>query len=183
MTGTLRAIDKALDLGPDGSLPEPADGDSPPEPEEVEAEGPAEDGAEEPSIRRSQTNLLDRLLYKGVLPRYAFPTDVVSFYVFDRDDSTRFRAEFQYEPSQGLDVALTQYAPGQGRLDRRQGVDLRRDLLAGPAGAVPGVAGPASCTSSARSATTPSRSPARTPAAVTFGTAPPAGQSRSSARP
>ena len=84
-----------------------------PEPDEVEAEGPAEDGAEEPSARRSQTNLLDRLLYKGVLPRYAFPTDVVSFYVFDRDKSTPFRAEFQYEPSQGLPVALTQYAPGK----------------------------------------------------------------------
>ena len=95
VTGTLRDIDKALDLGPDGSLPEPAEGDSPPEPEEAEAEGPAEDGAEEPSVRRSQTNLLDRLLYKGVLPRYAFPTDVVSFYVFDRDNSTRFRAEFR----------------------------------------------------------------------------------------
>ena len=140
VTGTLRAIDRALDLGPDGSLPEPAEGDSPPEREEVEAEGPDEDGAEEPSVQRSQTNLLDRLLRKGVLPRYAFPTDVVSFYVFNRDDSTPFRAAFQYEASQGLDVALTQYAPGKGRLDRRQGVDLWCHLLSGPAGAGPGVA-------------------------------------------
>jgi ATP-dependent helicase YprA (DUF1998 family) len=113
VTQTLREIDKALDLDPDGALPEPSDGDSSPEPDEVEAEGPAEDGAAEPSTRRSQTNLLDRLLYKGVLPRYAFPTDVVSFYVFDRDRSTPFRAEFEYEPSQGLPVALTQYAPGK----------------------------------------------------------------------
>ena len=37
----------------------------------------------------------------------------MSFYVFDRDNSTPFRAEFQYEPSQGLPVALTQYAPGK----------------------------------------------------------------------
>ncbi len=113
VTQTLKEIDKALDLDPDGTLPEPSEGDSPPEPDEAEAEGPAEDGASEPSARRSQTNLLDRLLYKGVLPRYAFPTDVVSFYVFDRDRSTPFRAEFQYEPSQGLPVALTQYAPGK----------------------------------------------------------------------
>jgi ATP-dependent helicase YprA (DUF1998 family) len=113
VTQTLREIDKALDLDPDGTLPDPSEGDSPPEPDEAEAEGPAEDGAAEPSARRSQTNLLDRLLYKGVLPRYAFPTDVVSFYVFDRDRSTPFRAEFQYEPSQGLPVALTQYAPGK----------------------------------------------------------------------
>ena len=50
---------------------------------------------------------------RRILPRYAFPTDVVSFYVFDRDRSTPFRAEFQYEPSEGLPVALTQYAPGK----------------------------------------------------------------------
>ena len=58
-------------------------------------------------------NLLDRLLYKGVLPRYAFPTDVVSFHIFDRNRSTRFRAAFEYAPSQGLPVALSQYAPGK----------------------------------------------------------------------
>jgi ATP-dependent helicase YprA (DUF1998 family) len=110
---TLRDIDRALDLSPDKTMPEPSPGDSEPRPEEVEAEGPAEDGAEEPSPDRSQTNLLDRLLYKGVLPRYAFPTDVVAFHVFDVDRSTRFRAEFLYAPSQGLPVALTQYAPGK----------------------------------------------------------------------
>ena len=33
-------------------------------------------------------NLLDRLLYKAVLPRYAFPTDVAAFHVFDQDRST-----------------------------------------------------------------------------------------------
>ena len=63
--------------------------------------------------QRATKNLLDRLLYKGVLPRYAFPTDVVSFYVFDRDRSTRFRPEYRYAPSQGLPTALTQYAPGK----------------------------------------------------------------------
>ena len=69
---------------------------------------------EEPSTAvRSATNLLDRLLYKGVLPRYAFPTDVVSFHVFDRNRSSRFRPVFEYAPNQGLPVALTQYAPGK----------------------------------------------------------------------
>jgi hypothetical protein len=48
-----------------------------------------------------------------VLPRYAFPTDVVAFHVFDIDRSTSFRAEYLYAPSQGLPVALTQYAPGK----------------------------------------------------------------------
>jgi ATP-dependent helicase YprA (DUF1998 family) len=110
---TLGAIDTALDLTDQGTLPATEKGDLPPEEEEVNAEGPAEDGAEEPSPDRSQTNLLDRLLYKGVLPRYAFPTDVASFHVFDRDKSEPFRAAFRYAPSQGLPVALSQYAPGK----------------------------------------------------------------------
>ena len=63
--------------------------------------------------RPSPVKLLDRLLYKGVLPRYAFPTDVATFHIFDRDRSTRFRPIFRFTPSQGLAVALSQYAPGK----------------------------------------------------------------------
>lgn len=113
VTVTLAEIDKALDLDPDGELParEEGDGESG-GPQVVEDAGPAEDGTD-PSVRRSETNLLDRLLYKGALPRYAFPTDVAAFHVFDQDRSTRFRARFQYAPSQGLPVALSQYAPGK----------------------------------------------------------------------
>jgi hypothetical protein len=111
---TLRIIDQALDepgLSPSGS----ADGTSVTgETDTAEVtEGAAETGEEKGAPERAETNLLDRLLYKGVLPRYAFPTDVVSFYVFDRDRSTRFRPEFQYAPSQGLPTALTQYAPSK----------------------------------------------------------------------
>lgn len=58
-------------------------------------------------------NLLDRLLYKGVLPRYAFPTDVATFHVFDPEHSTHYNPAFRYTPSQGLSVALSQYAPGK----------------------------------------------------------------------
>lgn len=57
--------------------------------------------------------LLDRLLYKGVLPRYAFPTDVATFFVFDIDKSTSYKTAFRYTPSQGLPLALSQYAPGK----------------------------------------------------------------------
>ncbi|MFL0241975.1 DUF1998 domain-containing protein [Mycobacterium sp. SMC-17] len=74
---------------------------------------PAEDSAEAPHVSRSTENLLDRLLYRGVLPRYAFPTDVVGFHVFDRESSGRFNVEYLYAPTQGLTVALTQYAPGK----------------------------------------------------------------------
>ncbi|WGW13229.1 DUF1998 domain-containing protein [Saxibacter everestensis] len=74
---------------------------------------PGEDGGEDLSSQRARTKLLDRLLYKGALPRYAFPTDVASFHIFDEDRSTPYRPVFQYAPSQGLTVALSQYAPGK----------------------------------------------------------------------
>lgn len=57
--------------------------------------------------------LLDRLLYKGVLPRYAFPTDVATFYVFDQANSTKFLHQYEYAPQQGLSAALSQYAPAK----------------------------------------------------------------------
>ncbi|RJQ08841.1 MAG: DUF1998 domain-containing protein [Dehalococcoidia bacterium] len=115
---TLAAIDKAIDVGDasrdsgdadtsDGATGNAADDDA----ESVEVQ--SEPGEEKTDASRAARNLLDRLLYRGVLPRYAFPTDVVSFYVFNRNESTRFRPVFQYSPSQGLPVALTQYAPGK----------------------------------------------------------------------
>lgn len=64
-------------------------------------------------VTRANEMLLDRLLYKGKLPRYAFPTDVATFYVFDVVNSTPFRSVFRYSPSQGLPIALTEYAPGR----------------------------------------------------------------------
>ncbi len=66
-----------------------------------------------PSAQPGTPNLLDTLLYKGVLPRYAFPTDVSTFHVFDIPGSTRFRPKFEFAPSQGAAIALTQYAPGK----------------------------------------------------------------------
>jgi ATP-dependent helicase YprA (DUF1998 family) len=67
---------------------------------------------EKPGGGSSSKNLLDRLLYKGVLPRYAFPTDVATFHVFD-NNSTKYKHDFYFTPSQGLDAALNQYAPGK----------------------------------------------------------------------
>jgi ATP-dependent helicase YprA (DUF1998 family) len=113
--GTLEPVDRAI-----GHEPQLETGDESLESGPAEdsddatvADAPAEQGEERGAPDRIVDNLLDRLLYKGVLPRYAFPTDVVSFYVFDRERSTRFRPEYQYAPSQGLPVALTQYAPGK----------------------------------------------------------------------
>lgn len=83
-----------------------ADGDVRPEVQQ-------EEGEERPINDPGSDNLLDRLLFKGVLPRYAFPTDVATFHVFDQVESTRYRPVFQYAPSQGLPTALSQYAPGK----------------------------------------------------------------------
>jgi ATP-dependent helicase YprA (DUF1998 family) len=57
--------------------------------------------------------LLDRLFDRGVLPRYAFPTDVVTFHVFDRSASTERKAVLRYSPQLGLNQALSSYAPGR----------------------------------------------------------------------
>lgn len=77
------------------------------------AEAAPEPGEERPAGDALQDNLLDRLLYKGVLPRYAFPTDVATFYVFDPVNSRGPMPAFQFTPSQGLAIALSQYAPGK----------------------------------------------------------------------
>ncbi|MDQ2947474.1 MAG: DUF1998 domain-containing protein [Acidobacteriota bacterium] len=77
----------------------------------------AADSAPQPSDENTtdprHVFLLNRLLYKGVLPRYAFPTDVATFYVFDPNRSQFTRPAFRFSPSQGLAIALTSYGPGK----------------------------------------------------------------------
>lgn len=85
--------------------------DEPAGDEQIEV--PDEVGEEAPPEKALTGTLLDRLLYKGVLPRYAFPTDVATFNVFDIDRSTDYRPVMKFAPSQGLPVALSQYAPGK----------------------------------------------------------------------
>lgn len=77
------------------------------------AEQGEEAGADRPQQGSRPGKLLDRLLYCGKLPRYAFPTDVATFHVFDRDRSTAFLPIMRFAPSQGLPIALSQYAPGK----------------------------------------------------------------------
>ena len=63
-----------------------------------------------------------------MLPRYAFPTDVATFYVFDPERSTKYRPAFRFTPGQGLPVALSQYAPGK-QVWIASKLDLGRNLL------------------------------------------------------
>ncbi len=94
-------------------------GDSTPRPElvpEFDSNADTPEEPDEPTPPRPTADskmLLDRLLYKGVLPRYAFPTDVATFHVFDNAESTSYRARLKYSPSQGMTAALSQYAPGK----------------------------------------------------------------------
>lgn len=55
--------------------------------------------------------LLDRLFDAGLLPKYAFPTDVATFSVFE-DGTDPWNPKRRYSPQQGLNAALSQYAPG-----------------------------------------------------------------------
>lgn len=71
------------------------------------------DVEQEKPPRADSDKLLDRLLYEGVLPRYAFPTDVATFHIFDRERSSKYQHRDEYAPSQSLPVALSQYAPGK----------------------------------------------------------------------
>lgn len=106
----LKAIDDALKDSETAQIPVAQDVVDDDEPA---AEVQSEEGEEKPQVRPDKNTLLDTLLYKGVLPRYAFPTDVATFHVFDAENSTKYRPQFSFAPSQGLSVALTQYAPGK----------------------------------------------------------------------
>ena len=100
----LDAVDEAIDFIPQEDNAERDSGDADPE----------DDFDEETEfIDPSADKLLDRLLYWGVLPRYAFPTDVAPFYVFNPTLSTGYRPKMEFAPSQGLNIALSQYAPNK----------------------------------------------------------------------
>lgn len=65
--------------------------------------------------RRLEEPLLETLIGHAVFPRYAFPTDVVTFWVSKArqpGDAPGKRA-FDYEPQRDLQLALTEYAPGR----------------------------------------------------------------------
>ena len=103
----IAAIKAAIEFLPDEE-PKPKDGE-----EDESGENAPEEDEENPAQTPNSGQLLDRLLYRGILPRYAFPTDVATFHVFDEARSNRFRPIMRFAPSQGLPIALTQYAPGK----------------------------------------------------------------------
>ena len=103
----ISAVDDAIGLGPESQAND-GTADDDPMPEVAE-----EVGEERPSRQAGTEKLLDRLLYCGKLPRYAFPTDVATFHVFDIENSSGFRPIMRFAPQQSLATALSQYAPGK----------------------------------------------------------------------
>jgi len=54
--------------------------------------------------------LIDVMFDKGLLPSYAFPTNLCTFYIFENDGN---RVRIKERPQQGKDKALSEYAPGR----------------------------------------------------------------------
>lgn len=109
----LKAVDDAIGfVAAVEDAPLPQDGYAPPD-EPPDHTDETDDDERDDFVDPSADKLLDRLLYWGVLPRYAFPTDVAPFYVFNRALSTPFFPKMEFAPSQGLSVALSQYAPNK----------------------------------------------------------------------
>lgn len=57
-----------------------------------------------------ERGLLDALFDEGLLPSYAFPTDLATFYVFGRDGE---KVTIKERPQQSKAQALSEYAPGR----------------------------------------------------------------------
>ena len=62
-----------------------------------------------------EEKLLKTLIDRAIVPRYAFPTDVVAFWVSKphRPGGEWLRREFAYQPQRELELALSEYAPGR----------------------------------------------------------------------
>ena len=104
------SIDGAIGYGLDEEEPPPPPPQGGDDDEEID---PSPDGEDRGERNPQNGLLLERLLYEGVLPRYAFPTDVTTFRVFDHSESSGKFHVMSFAPSQGTPIALSQYAPGK----------------------------------------------------------------------
>lgn len=62
---------------------------------------------DEGELSRNAKSLLDALYEEGVIPTYSFPKNVVSVYIQDNS------GKVEYQPDRGLDIAISEYAPGR----------------------------------------------------------------------
>ena len=82
---------------------------------EIDSESDSIDGDfSNDNVKNDTNSLLGRLMFTGTLPRYGFPTDVVSFSIFsEHNQDNLFIPKLEFNPSQSAHVALSQYAPGK----------------------------------------------------------------------
>lgn len=91
----------------------PTGAGSPAPDEDEEFDDPIEaDSTDNDKSGAGSGKLLDQLFACGMMPRYAFPTDVATFAVFE-DHPDPYRPQLAYSPQQSLNAALGQYAPGR----------------------------------------------------------------------
>ena len=70
--------------------------------------------SEEPETME-QEELLEFLFSHGLLPSYAFPTDLVSFLIerLEKNRNNEWKVVVSERPQQGIEKALSEYAPGR----------------------------------------------------------------------
>ena len=121
----LTAVDGAIQSGP---------GDHGADGESNRDDGTGTEDAPEQGEERAQQSwnsgkLLDRFLYCGILPRYAFPTDVATFHVFDQARSTSFRPIMRFGPVPGVVSCFIAICARKAGLDFRKVLYVRCRLL------------------------------------------------------
>ncbi len=84
-------------------------------PTEAPADEAQDEAAQTARKLRLDENLLQMLIERAILPRYAFPTDTVAFWVHRQKGASgpKWKLDFDYQPQRDLQVALTEYAPGR----------------------------------------------------------------------
>jgi predicted RNA-binding Zn-ribbon protein involved in translation (DUF1610 family) len=100
--------------------------------DEYAAPRDARDLERESLERRLEEPLLETLIGQAVFPRYAFPTDVVTFWVSKprQPGDAPNKRTFDYEPQRDLQLALTEYAPGSKPHHRQVALRVGGPLLA-----------------------------------------------------
>jgi len=78
-------------------------------------------GIQENKSLENAKSLLDALYEDGLIPTYSFPKNVVSTYIFDPDDSN---GKLAYQVERGLDMAISEYAPGRSIVVDKQTYQL-----------------------------------------------------------
>lgn len=69
-----------------------------------------DDGSNDEPLRYTKSELLDFMFFHGLLPSYAFPTDVASFLI---EKIKERKVLVEERPQQAIAAALSEYAPGR----------------------------------------------------------------------